>query len=54
MVKRRPISDQGATQLRKTRSYQDGLKTVRRVNLVNIAAPNGIPRNTATLVATVA
>lgn len=48
------MSDQGASQFRKTRSYQDGLKNVRRLNLVNIAAPNGIPRKTATLVDTVA
>lgn len=50
---RRPMRDQGATHLRKTRSYQSPFATFRTIKRVMIAAPSGIPRNAATLVAIV-
>jgi len=52
MVYSSPISDHGATHLRKVFSYHWTLMA-RIPKRVTIAAPSGIPRKTATLVATV-
>ena len=46
------MRDQGARYFRKTRSYQSLLTNVRSVRRVMTAAARGIPRKTATLVAT--
>ena len=53
MVYSRPISDYGAIHFRNVWSYHVGLVSLRTANRVTMAAPNGMPRNTATLVATV-
>lgn len=53
IVKSSPIKDHGETHLRKTESYQEALMRLLIASLVTMAAPSGIPRNTATLVATV-
>ena len=47
------MSDHGANHFRKVFSYHSGLINFRSVRRVIIAAPRGIPRKTATLVATV-
>lgn len=47
------MRDHGAANLRKTWSYHFALKSFRSENRVTMAAPSGIPRNTATLLATV-
>ena len=53
MVKRRPMSDHGAANFRKASSYHRGLVTLRSRKRVKMAAPRGIPRKTATDLATV-
>ena len=53
MVYSRPISDHGVIHLKKAWSYHVGLISLRTANRVMMAAPNGIPRKAATLVATV-
>ena len=53
MVYSRPISDHGAIHFRIIWSYHVGLVSLRTANRVMMAAPKGMPRNTATLVATV-
>lgn len=53
MVNRRPMSDQGAANLRKTSSYQRALVSLRSENRVRTAAASGMPRKTATDWATV-
>lgn len=53
MVYKSPIRDQGATHFRKTRSNQLFFVKRRKIRRVRIAAPSGIPRNAATLVAMV-
>ena len=52
-MNKRPISDHGAANLRKISSYQRGLVILRNRKRVRIAAPRGIPRKTATDLATV-
>lgn len=52
MVYKSPMSDQGEAKRIKTRSYHAGPARNRSVNLVNTAAPRGMPRKAATLVAT--
>lgn len=52
IVKRSPMRDHGLAHFKKMLSNQAGLKIARSVNRVTIAAPRGIPRNTATLLAT--
>lgn len=47
------MSENGEIHLMNLLSYQDALIKLRMLNLVMIAAPRGIPRKTATLVATV-
>ena len=46
------MSDQGASHFRKIWEYQAGPASQRTTRRVSIAAPRGMPRNTATLVAT--
>lgn len=53
MVYSRPISDQGAIHFMNVSSYHVGLVSFRTANRVRMAAPSGMPKNTATLVATV-
>ena len=53
MVYSRPTSDHGETHFTKVWSYQVGPVRMRTANRVRMAAPKGMPRNTATLVATV-
>lgn len=52
-MNRRPIRDHGAANLRNIWSYHLGLAIFRSANRVTIAVPRGIPRKTATLLATV-
>lgn len=52
-MKRRPIRDHGAKYLRKTVEYHLSLTSFRKVKRVRIAAQRGIPRKTATDLATV-
>ena len=47
------MRDQGFRYLRKVVSYQWGLTALRMVKRVTIEAARGMPRKTATLVATV-
>lgn len=47
------MSDHGASHFRNVSSYHLGLVSARTPKRVIIAAPKGIPKNTATLVATV-
>ncbi len=53
IVKRRPINDHGAAHFRKTLSYRDTLRRLRRPKRVMMAARRGMPTKAATLVATV-
>jgi hypothetical protein len=53
MVYSRPIRDQGEMMRIKTRSYHSGPASLRREKRVIMAAARGMPRKTATLVATV-
>ena len=53
MVNRRPIRDHGFNHLRKMLSYRFGPKMYRSESRVMMAVPRGIPKKTATLVATV-
>ena len=53
MVYSRPIKDQGARYFKNVSSYHFELVNHLMANLVTIAAPSGIPRKTATLIATV-
>lgn len=52
MVYKSPIRDHGETKRMNMRSYHAGPAMNRRPNLVITAAPRGMPRNAATLVAT--
>lgn len=53
MVNRSPMRDNGLIHFRNTWSYHRALVVQRRTKRVRIAAPRGIPRNTATLLAAV-
>ena len=53
MVYSRPISDHGAIHFKNVWSYHVRFVSLSTANRVMMAAPNGMPRNTATLVATV-
>ena len=53
IVNKRPMRDQGAANFRNTLSYHLALVNLRSEKRVTIAAARGMPRNTATLLATV-
>ena len=53
MVKSSPINDHGAAHFKNILPYHDWPAILRRVNRVRTAAARGMPRKTATLLATV-